>query len=112
MPPVTPLKCFVLFFVTVGWGGGSKTICYDWAVKRVADVENVVAEFLDFLIGEDQRMWKKITIAGHSRDYTHQREMLRNEKADWESRFLCKLRKTSTKMFDRSMPSLSLSKTF
>lgn len=66
MPPVTSLKFFVIFFVTVGWGGGSKTICYDWAKNRVADVGKVVAEFLDFLIGEDQKMWKKITIVGHS----------------------------------------------
>lgn len=55
-----------LFFVIVGWGEGSKTFCYSWAKKRVNEVGFVVAEFLDFLIGNDTSMWTKLSIVGHS----------------------------------------------
>lgn len=50
----------------MGWGAGSKTLCYDWAKKRVRDVGKVVAEFLDNLLANDLSKWRQLTIVGHS----------------------------------------------
>lgn len=54
------------FNFLVAWGRGSKTFCYDWAKKRVKVVGSIVAEFLDFILGNDSLKWKQLTIVGHS----------------------------------------------
>lgn len=50
----------------MAWGKGSKTFCYDWAKKRVRIVGSIVAEFMDFILGNDPLKWNQLTIVGHS----------------------------------------------
>lgn len=64
--PIKVPKFFELFFVSVGWGDGSKTLCYSWATQRGVNVGTILAEFLDFLLGDDPLIWKKLTLVGHS----------------------------------------------
>lgn len=52
--------------IVASWGSGSKTICYNWAAQRVDQVGNLVGEFLDFLLGDDEKAWNALTIVGHS----------------------------------------------
>jgi predicted alpha/beta-fold hydrolase len=52
--------------IIVDWRWTTKTYCYFKAVERIMPVGMVVAEFLDFLFGDDAEQWSKLKIIGHS----------------------------------------------
>lgn len=52
--------------LVASWGNGARTLCYNWAVQRVEQVGARIGEFLDFLLGTDEKAWEKLTIVGHS----------------------------------------------
>lgn len=52
--------------IVASWGRGSKTPCYNWAVKRTKQVGNLIGEFLDFLLKDDELAWNNLTVVGHS----------------------------------------------
>jgi len=60
------LRSYDYNVVVVNWGGGAKTPCYDWARDRVEEVGPVVAEMLDFLLGQNAQSWDQLTVVGHS----------------------------------------------
>lgn len=60
------LSKFNVNVIVSSWGYGSQSLCYKWAVRRTKKVGNVIAEFLDFILGDNITAWEQLIIVGHS----------------------------------------------
>lgn len=52
--------------IVVNWGKDSRTLNYYSAAGCIKKVGEVIAEFLDFLLGSDVKSWENLSLVGYS----------------------------------------------